>query len=258
MASHAQPCPGHRAPQPHRRKLSHHPHAALPSLRAPDAVLQHGARAGTAAGAESDEDAGLEVGWAAGKGQMGLGDEPRLAEGKQAPCCTSLLFACPCTFVLIQSRCCFPLLPPLSLQALVEGDMEALAEADGGGPGLAPGELLAREAAAVPLNEAQRREAEVLRAAGITGGGPRDCGALDHHSVQGSIRAWAAASCAFLRRAAAAPLLTCPASPLPRPCRTRPLLRPAGTMLHTLAFTGAEGEGSADEEEAALARVGQQ
>ena len=34
----------------------------------------------------------------------------------------------------------------------------------------APGELLAREAAAVPLNDAQRREAEVLRAAGITGG----------------------------------------------------------------------------------------
>lgn len=94
------------------------------------------------------------------------------------------------------------------LQALVEEEMAALVEAEGGGneegaptasrggtggsqapngavsggsgsgqegsqggsQGLAPGELLAREAAEVPLNDAQRREAEVLRAAGITGG----------------------------------------------------------------------------------------
>ena len=51
-----------------------------------------------------------------------------------------------------------------------EGSREGSDEEGSDGEGPAPGELLAREAAGVPLNEAQRREAEVLRAAGITGG----------------------------------------------------------------------------------------
>ncbi len=51
-----------------------------------------------------------------------------------------------------------------------EGSREGSDEEGSDGEGPAPGELLAREAAGVPLNDAQRREAEVLRAAGITGG----------------------------------------------------------------------------------------
>lgn len=174
-------------------------HAFRPALGVADAVLQQGGRAGAAAGAESDEDVGLEVSRAEffcqtqplllslGKGAVRVGGTVRKAARRPAAGHYCLLHACihvhPSFAPL--SHCCCPSFPFIiflfAQQALVEEDFEALVEADGGGgpdtssgggsQGLAPGELLAREAAAVPLNEAQRREAEVLRAAGITGAG---------------------------------------------------------------------------------------
>lgn len=129
----------------------------------------------------------------------------KLFDSQSTHCLRACLLADPATRLAAGCACAclwFEPSPALvlltALQALVEEQMAALVEAEedgngdaptasrggtggggggrGGGDGeeegseLAPGALLAREAATVPLNDAQRREAEVLRAAGITGG----------------------------------------------------------------------------------------